>query len=128
MHKYGIIGLYTGLENSDTKFQFNRYDCMIKTYAKNIIHRQTKSPGCLGRFEGRKTINQISTQYQIHPTQIHKWKTIAADGLPGLFSQNDIKAKALAEKEKLIEELYKIIGQRETELSWLKKKFNIFNL
>ena len=86
-----------------------------------------KAQVALDALKGEKTINQISTQYQIHPTQIHKWKTIAADGLPGLFSQNDTKAKALAEKEKLIEELYKIIGQRETELNWLKKKFNIFN-
>lgn len=87
-----------------------------------------KAQVALDALRGEKTINQISTQYQVHPTQIHKWKAIASEGLPGLFSQNDTKGKALTEKEKLIEELYKIIGQRETELSWLKKKFNTFNL
>jgi transposase len=84
-----------------------------------------KAQVALDALKGEKTINQISNQYQIHPTQIQKWKVIAAEGLPGLFNQNNNQSKTLAQKEKLIEELYKIIGQRETELSWLKKKLII---
>jgi transposase-like protein len=95
---------------------------------KTSYSDKQKAQVALDALKGEKTINQISTQYQIHPTQIHKWKTIASEGLPGLFSQSDTKSKTIIEKEKLIEELYKIIGQRETELNWLKKKFNIFNL
>jgi len=38
-----------------------------------------------------------------------------------------IQVDVLTEKEKLIDELYKIIGQRDTELEWLKKKFSIFD-
>ena len=78
-------------------------------------------------IKGEKTINQISSQYQVHPTQIQRWKTIVAEGLPGLFGRNDQKDKKLTDKEKIIDELYKIIGQRDTELEWLKKKFNIFD-
>lgn len=95
---------------------------------KTSYSDKQKAQVAMDALKGEKTINQISTQYQIHPTQIHKWKTIAWEGLPGLFSQNDTKGKIITEKEKLIDELYKIIGQRETELNWLKKKFNIFNL
>lgn len=94
---------------------------------KTSYSDKQKAQVALDALKGEKTINQISTQYQVHPTQIHKWKTVVYEGLPGLFSQNDRQGKALAEKEKLIEELYKIIGQRETELNWLKKKLNIFN-
>lgn len=37
----------------------------------------------------------------------------------------DKRKKENYSKEKTIEELYKIIGQREVEISWLKKKFNL---
>src|SRR4030042_6352535 len=95
---------------------------------KTSYSDKQKAQVALDALRGEKTINQISVQYQVHPTQIHKWKTIASEGLPRLFSQNAQQAKPIAEKEELTEELYKIIGQRETELNWLKKKFNIFNL
>jgi len=94
---------------------------------KTSYSDKQKAQVALDALKGEKTINQISAQYQVHPTQIQRWKTVAYEGLPGLFGQNDRQGKALAEKEKLIEELYKIIGQRETELNWLKKKLNIFN-
>lgn len=91
---------------------------------KTTYSDKQKAQVVLEAIKGEKTINQISSQYQVHPTQIQRWKTIVAEGLPGLFNQNNKKDKALIEKEKLIEELYKIIGQRDTELDWLKKKFN----
>lgn len=94
---------------------------------KTTYSDKQKAQVALEALKGEKTINQISAQYQVHSTQIQRWKTVVAEGLPSLFSQNDTKGKALAEKEKLIEELYKIIGQRETELNWLKKKLSIFD-
>ena len=47
-HQCSIV--YTGLENSDTKFQFDRYGCMMELYEKNNILGQTKSPGCPGSY------------------------------------------------------------------------------
>ena len=95
---------------------------------KTIYSSKQKAQVALEAIKGEQTINQISSQYQVHPTQIHKWKAVALGGLPELFNQNDSQNKVLSEKEKLIEELYKIIGQRETELNWLKKKINILKL
>lgn len=94
---------------------------------KTTYSDKQKAQVALEAIKAEKTINQISSQYQVHPTQIQRWKTIVAEGLPGLFSQNNRQDKVIAEKEKLIEELYKIIGQRDTELNWLKKKFSIFD-
>jgi transposase-like protein len=90
------------------------------TYSDN-----QKAKIVLEAIRGEKTINQISSHYQVHPNQVHCWKTTILENLPGLFSKDNKKDKILSEKEKLIEELYKIIGQRETELNWLKKKLSI---
>jgi transposase-like protein len=74
-------------------------------------------------WQGDKTIAQISSQYEIHPTQLRNWKLQAEAGLKELFA--DRRKKANQDKDKLIEELYKTIGKREMEVEWLKKKFNL---
>jgi len=91
---------------------------------KTIYSDKQKAQVALQAIKGLKTINQISAHYQVHPTQIQRWKTIAQEGLPILFSNNEQKDKTLTEKNKLIDELYKIIGQRDAELEWLKKKLH----
>ncbi len=90
------------------------------TYSDN-----QKAKIVLETIRGERSINQISSHYQVHPNQVHRWKTAVLESLPGLFSKDSQKDKVLSEKEELIEELYKIIGQRETELNWIKKKLNI---
>lgn len=68
-----------------------------------------------------ETIAQICSKYSIHPSQATAWKKQALDGLGIIFTD---KPKAeLKEKNELIEELYKQIGQLKVELDWLKKKF-----
>ncbi len=94
---------------------------------KTTYSDKQKAQVALDALKGQQTLNQISSHYQIHTTQINRWKTTLLEGLPGLFSNNDKKDKIINEKENLIEELYKIIGRRDTELEWLKKKFQISN-
>jgi transposase-like protein len=36
-----------------------------------------------------KTIAQIAAEYEVHPTQLRKWKAIAVEGMPGLFEEKD---------------------------------------
>lgn len=68
-----------------------------------------------------ETIAQICSKYSIHPSQATAWKKQALDGLGIIFTE---KPKTeLKEKNELIEELYKQIGQLKVELDWLKKKF-----
>jgi hypothetical protein len=52
--------------------------------------------------------------------QIGKWKKLIEDEVPGLFA--DKRKKENHTKDRIIEELYKTIGQRDIELTWLKKK------
>jgi transposase-like protein len=85
-----------------------------------------KAQVALEAIKGQKTLGQISSQYQVHPTQIRRWQSTALEGLVSSFSKDNQKDKMLAEKDKQIEELYKVVGQRDIELEWLKKKFKMF--
>jgi len=67
-----------------------------------------------------KTLAELSGEFGVHASQITKWKKELADGIPGIFSgKGDPDEK---DKDKLIEDLYKRVGQIEMENTWLKKK------
>ncbi len=87
---------------------------------------QQKARIALEAIKGIKTLSQISSQYQVHPTQVVRWRDQALKGLASCFSKDNQKDKTIAEQEQLIQDLYQIIGQREIELNWLKKKVNSF--
>ena len=84
-----------------------------------------KAEVALAALKEQQTIAQISSAYQVHSTQIGSWKKQAREGLLEVFS--DKRKKANQTNEQLIEELYRIIGQKDTEVAWLKKKFSPFN-
>jgi len=82
-----------------------------------------KAAVALAALKGDQTINQISSLHEVHPTQIKQWEKIAKEELPGLFT--DKRSTHNKEQQALIDELYRIIGQRDTELAWLKKKLQL---
>jgi transposase len=69
-----------------------------------------------------KTIAQIAAEYEVHPTQLRRWKAIVVEGMPSLFEEKEGKAAMRAEYEGRLDELYGEIGRLTTQLSWLKKK------
>ncbi|MEK7203035.1 MAG: helix-turn-helix domain-containing protein [Patescibacteria group bacterium] len=66
---------------------------------KTIYPDKQKAQIVLDAIKGQKTINQISSQYQIHPTQINRWKTIVLESLPNIFSNDIQKNKQILEKD-----------------------------
>lgn len=88
---------------------------------------QEKAQVALAAIKEEKTMAQISSDFQVHPTQIGLWKKQAIDNLPELFKDKRKKEKEdSAGHQAELDNLYKIIGQRDAELDWLKKKLQIF--
>jgi len=87
---------------------------------------QEKARVALAALKGEKTMTQIASDYQVHPTQIGLWKKQALDNLAELFKDNRKKEKQTEfERRQQLDNLYKVIGQRDIELDWLKKKFSV---
>lgn len=76
----------------------------------------------LAALRGEK-ISKLSSDYQVHPNQIGKWKSLAENELEILFV--DKRNKENHSRERIIDELYRTIGRRDVEISWLKKKYKL---
>ncbi len=74
----------------------------------------------LEAIKGEKTINQLTSEYGVHATQIKNWKKQALEGIETAFS-NKGKQKDKA-KDATINELHRQLGQVIAERDWLRKK------
>lgn len=83
-----------------------------------------KARVALAAIKGETTISEISSRFQVHGTQITKWRKQAINGLMEIFSKNG-KASLRPDSSPLVEELYKEIGKLKVENEWLKKKSEI---
>ena len=95
----------------------------------NKISKEEKAKIILAVLRNDKTINEIAVQYSIHPNLISRWKQTATENLAELFEdkRRKIDRTMYREQEQQIEKLQKMVGQREMELDWLKKKLSIFD-
>lgn len=67
-----------------------------------------------------KTINEIASHYEVHPTQVKQWKKqLQAEGAAVFNEQAAKQQQAQAGMEA---NLYEQIGRLKMEVDWLKKK------
>jgi transposase-like protein len=69
-----------------------------------------------------KTLAQIASAYEVHPTQLKTWRKIALEGLPSLFEGQERTADLKARYEQQLSELYAEIGKLTTQGSPAQKK------
>lgn len=81
---------------------------------------QFKSQVALEALKNQRSLNELATEYQVHPNQIGQWRKHLLEGLPSLFANG--RAKAVQNDEALQARLYEEVGRLKVELDWLKKK------
>ena len=69
-----------------------------------------------------KTLAQIATEYEVHPTLVTKWKAEVLDNLAALFERGKVLDERREASERKTAELYQEIGRLTTQLNWIKKK------
>jgi putative transposase len=74
----------------------------------------------LAAFKGDKTINELASQFGVHPTLIHSWRKHLLAGAETVFHTG--AKSAAVDTESHTAELYEQIGRLKMELEWLKKK------
>ena len=84
-----------------------------------------KAKVALEAIRGEKTVNELASLYQVHPSQIAAWKKRALEAMSELFA--DGRRKDHQDEEALKAQLYQQIGQLKVELDFLKKKSGLLD-
>ena len=78
-----------------------------------------KAKVALEAIKGELTVAEIALKYEIHPTQIAKWKKDVLENITGIFEGKIINSQARDDKEK--DELYKQIGKLQVQVDFLER-------
>jgi len=81
-----------------------------------------KARVALETLKGKKTINELATEYSIHPNLVTTWKKQLQEQAASIFQIAGRRESEQKEAEELQAILYQQIGQQKVELDWLKKK------
>lgn len=92
--------------------------------------RKSFSPEFMGKvalaaIKGDMTTAELSSKYEVHRSQINNWRKRALEELGEIFRGK--RDKSIKDSEKVIDELYRQIGQLKVENDWLKKKAAMFD-
>ncbi len=90
------------------------------TKKRRQFSSQFKFRVALEAIKELKTISEIASQYNVHPTQVRKWRNQLMTEGPTVFGNN--VTKQLQAQEARETELFEQIGRLKMELEWLKKK------
>ena len=79
-----------------------------------------KAKVALAAIRGDKTIAELASEFEVHASQINKWKKRLLESSTEMFSDRPLRDQKY--QEQLTDHLYQQIGQLKVELDWLKKK------
>ncbi len=91
-----------------------RTDMARKKYSSEF-----KTKVALAAIKGEETTNQIASRFGIHPGQVRQWKKKMLENASLVFEKDRKKEKA---QQKLLDKLYREIGQLKVERDFLARK------
>jgi transposase-like protein len=84
---------------------------------RKVLNAHQKAKIALAALKNNKTFAELSSEHQVHQSQISEWKKFLEKNAHLIWSGSN-KSK----EEIRIAELERLVGKRELELEWLKKK------
>ena len=90
------------------------------TRTRKQYSAEQKAKIALTAIKGQQTVNEIASDFGVHPSQVAQWKRQLLADAPQVFAST--RAHQAEDADALHARLYQEIGQLKVELDWLKKK------
>lgn len=91
---------------------------------RRVFSAEQKATVALSALKGDKTINQVASEFEVNPTQVKHWRDALKAASAAAFTDKRKHRSKEADTQKRIDELHRVIGLRDAELEWLKKKIH----
>jgi len=94
--------------------------------SRNFV-KKFKEKVAIEAIKGEKTINEVASMYEVHPSQVVQWKKLAVEKLPEVMADGrgrEVRKSRPVDEEKL----HQKIGQQAVEIDFLKKKLRQLGL
>lgn len=96
------------------------------TNSKKVSRRkftaEFKAKVALEAMQEKETLSDLCKKYELHPNQITAWKKHLKESSVSVFKEPQTVAD---ERDRLIEHLYKTIGELTMDVEFLKKKLSL---
>jgi len=87
-----------------------------------------KSKVALEALREQQPIHEIAKRYQVHPTQITKWKKSLLSNASSVFESAESKVDERSKQKSKEDRLFKQIGQLQMEVDFLKDSCEQFGV
>jgi len=77
-----------------------------------------KAKVALEALKGEETTAELANRFEVHPSQVRKWKREVVEGAAGIFGDDNAQKK---DGQALVGQLYQQIGQLKVEKDFLEK-------
>lgn len=85
--------------------------------------KKLKAKIALEALKNEKTIQELATQYDVHPNQISQWKKQLLEGAVDIFERPNKKSEKEKDADEKVDHLLKTVGRLTIDNDFLKKKY-----
>lgn len=85
---------------------------------------QFKHKVALEALKETKTLTELSSEFEVHSTQISRWKKMLIEESCDIFKHGNSNGSKTRKGDKKEAEMLQKIGQQAMEINWLKKKLS----
>lgn len=83
---------------------------------------QFKAKVALAAVRGEKTVSELASEYEVHPTMVNTWKRQLLEEASSIFDKGSPGSKTKDNPQAEMDELYRQIGQLKVERDFLANR------